>query len=194
MTDQLKQIIKDEMAKLPKENQIAIGALNWEKITEEIGKKFFLQEDEINTLQTETFLILIGLEEPDAYAENVEENVGTSKDQASKIVEEMAQKVFIPISDILIESIKKRVVNKNTSWMQNLDFILSGGDFSSFVVPARRIETEIEPEKTKELPKMPLAKKIPIIPTPLTATPTLADIKLNTERTNIPVKPKAPQL
>ena len=108
MTEKLKNIIKEEMAKLPKENQEAINTFDWVNIAEEIGKKYLLDESEINDLQVETLLILIGLEDPDLYANNIENNVGTSKDEANKIAEEVIQKIFVPINGILIEDIKKR--------------------------------------------------------------------------------------
>jgi len=133
MTEKLKNIIKEEMAKLPKENQEAINTFDWVNIAEEIGKKYLLDESEINDLQVETLLILIGLEDPDLYANNIENNVGTSKDEANKIAEEVIQKIFVPINGILIEDIKKSGKSKNPNTEQTLNFILSGGDYSSFL-------------------------------------------------------------
>jgi len=133
MIEKLKQIIQEEVLKLPKENQDVINAFDWVKITEEIGKKFLLSESEINNLQVETLLILIGLEDPDLYALNIENEVGTSKDEAKKITEEVRQKIFTPINDTLIENIKKSGKTKNSNPEQTLNFILSGGDYSSFM-------------------------------------------------------------
>ena len=61
MTEKLKQIIKEETAKLPKESQDVINVFDWGTISEEIGKKYLLNENETNDLQVETLLILIGL-------------------------------------------------------------------------------------------------------------------------------------
>ncbi|OGI45827.1 hypothetical protein A2121_00710 [Candidatus Nomurabacteria bacterium GWB1_40_6] len=133
MTEKLQKIIKEEITKLPKENQEVINAFDWVKITEEIGKKYLLDENEINDLQVETLLVLVGLEEPDSFAKNIEDEVGTSKGEADKITEEILQKIFIPINDILIENIKKSEKMKDSKWNQNLDFILSGGNYSSFL-------------------------------------------------------------
>ena len=133
MTDKLKETIKEELAKLPKENQEAINSLDWATITEEIGKKNLLSEDEINNLQLETFLVLVGLEDPQLYSSNIEDEVGTSKDEAEKIAIEIIDKVFTPINDILVENIKKSGKINNSNPEQTLDFILSGGDYSAFV-------------------------------------------------------------
>ncbi|MFH1366198.1 MAG: hypothetical protein ABIG99_02325 [Patescibacteria group bacterium] len=169
MTEKLKQTIKEEVGKLPKENQDVINNFGWEKISEEIGKKFLLTESEINDLQVETLLILIGLQDPDEYAQNVENNIGTSKAEAEKIADEVLQKIFTPINDILIENIKKSGVIKDTNTEQNLNFILSGGDYSVFV-------TEKAPPLNEE------KKNTPII------TPSLADIKANMQKTTPPPK------
>ena len=75
MTEKLQKIIKEEIAKLPKENQEVINAFDWVKITEEIGKKYLLGESEIGDLQVETILVLVGLEEPDSYTRNIENEV-----------------------------------------------------------------------------------------------------------------------
>jgi hypothetical protein len=135
MTEKLKQIIQEEVAKLPKEAQEAIQSLDWANIAEEIGKKYFLTESEINDLQTETLLVLIGIESADDCTQNVEDNVGTSKDEAEKISAEVLQKIFTPIHNILLENIKKSDKVKNPNWEQSLNFILSGGDYSAFINP-----------------------------------------------------------
>jgi len=133
MTEKLQQTIKEELAKLPKEHQEAIGTFDWVKSSEEIGKKYLLNEDEINNLQVETLLVLVRLEEPDSFAKNIEDEVGTSKAEADKITEEILQKIFIPINVTLVEKIKNSEQVKDSKWNQNLDFILSGGNYSSFL-------------------------------------------------------------
>lgn len=142
MTEKLKQIIKREMAKLPKENQEVINDFGWEQISEEIGRKFLLSDSEINIFQAETLVVLVGLEDPDYYAQNIENNVGTSKDEARKIADEVFERIFTPINDILIENIKKSDKSKNSSAEQNLDFILSGGDYSAFMEQKKRQTTK----------------------------------------------------
>ncbi len=133
MTDKLKQIIKEETEKLPKENQEAISALDWVKIVEEIGKKYSLEENQINDLETETLLVLVGINDPQFFAVNVENQVETIKDYAKKISEEITKKIFIPVNEALVEKIKKSDKVKKAGAEQNLNFILSGGDYSAFL-------------------------------------------------------------
>lgn len=133
MTEKLKKIIEEEVMKLPKEAQEAINSLDWIKITEEIGRKFLLSESEINDLQVETLLVIVGIEDENYYAQNIENNVGTSKYEAEKLDEEVNQKVFMPMNNVFIGKITKNKNSKNPSPEQTLDFILSGGDYSAFV-------------------------------------------------------------
>lgn len=142
MNEKLKQVAKREIEKLPIENGEAINAVPWEKTSEEIGKKYLLNENELNTFQVQTLLILLGLEDPDYYIQNIENEVGTSKEKAKEISEEVFQKIFAPINDIFVENIKKSEKIKNPNLEQNLDFILSGGDYSALLksVPEATLE------------------------------------------------------
>jgi len=133
MTEKLKSIIKEEVMKLPKEAQEAINAFDWVKVAEEIGKEYKFSESEVNNFQVETLLVLVGIEESESYPKNIEDEVGTSREEAEKIAKEAFQKIFTPISKILEENIKKNLGNKKPNHEQNLDFILSGGDYSAFM-------------------------------------------------------------
>ena len=136
MTEKLKQTIEEEIAELPKEGQEAISAVPWVKLAEEIGAKYNLAEEEIEDFQLETLLMLIGAVDAEFYAVNIENHVETTKDQAKNMADEAFQKIFMPIRNILEENIKKNLKNKNPSAAQNVNFILSGGDYSAFVMPS----------------------------------------------------------
>jgi len=144
ITEKLKQIIQREVAKLPKENQEVINNFGWEQIAEEIGKKHLLSDEEASIFQAETLVVLVGLEDPDYYAQNIENEVGTSKEEARKISDDVFEKIFTPINNILIENIKQGEKNKNANAEQNLDFILSGGDYSAFATPPQPSPKERE--------------------------------------------------
>ena len=141
MTEKLKQDLKKQMIFIPKESQEVISAFGWEKISEEIGKKYFLTDDDINMLQADIGCVLVGLEGQNELAFNIEDDVGTSKNSAEKIANEVVEKIFKPIYETLSENIKNNLKNRNIHWQQNLDFILSGGDYTAFI---RRVEKENE--------------------------------------------------
>lgn len=144
MTEKLKQIIKDEIAKLPKEKQEAINSIDWVKISEEIGKKYLLNESELNDLLVQVLLVLIGLTDIEDSAPGIENEVGVSTGIANKLASEIIQKIFIPITDAGIENIKKGWKVANSSPEQTLNFILSDGDYSVFAEPSfpPRLEKE----------------------------------------------------
>lgn len=154
MTDKLKQIVQRELVKLPKENQEAINAFDWGKISEEVGNKYRLNEGELNDFQVQTFLILIGLTDVKFYATSVENELGLSKAEAEKISEEVMQKIFIPISDAIVDKIKNSDKFRKPNAEQSLNFILSGGDYSSFM-EKRDILTSSEQSQIPKKPTVP---------------------------------------
>lgn len=133
MTEKLKATIKEEIAKLPNERQEAINAFDWANIAEQLGKKYSLTENQINNLQVETLLVLVSIENGDSFEQNIESEVGISKSEAKKIADEVFEKIFEPIQNRLEENIKKSLTGKNVTTEQNLNFILSGGDYTMFM-------------------------------------------------------------
>ena len=125
--------MKEEILKLPKETQGAINAFDWTKVSEEIGQRYSFDENEINNFQIETGLFLLGFVDRDSYTLNVETEVGTSRNEAVKITEEVNQKIFNPVYNFLEENIKKSIKNEEPNWMQNLNFILTEGNYLAFL-------------------------------------------------------------
>jgi hypothetical protein len=126
------------MLNLPKEVQEAIKAVEWEKISEEIGKKYLLSEDEIATFQLETASFLLGLVDEDLYPENIEDEVGMSREEAKKMADEALEKIFKPVNELIEDNIKRTIRIKSPKWDQTLDFILSGGDYFVFIAEKPR--------------------------------------------------------
>jgi hypothetical protein len=151
MTEKLKQTIKENLVNLPKESQDTINSFDWGKISEEIGKKYLLTDNEINNLQIETGLVLIGLIRIDKFSFDIENEIGTSKNEAEKITEEIYLKIFKPISETIIRKIKENLKTKNPNWKQTLNFIISGGDYSVFMERGDNSNTNTEIPKTTTL-------------------------------------------
>ena len=148
MTEELQKEINSQIATLPKEMGEVIGSYNWQNISEEIAKKYFFDEESINSIQDEISLVLVGLEYLEDLASNIEYNAGTTKNEAEKMTEEFIEKIFNPIAEKLNENIKKNLNMKSVHWQQNLDFVLSGGDYTAFV---RRVEKRKEEIPTKNI-------------------------------------------
>ncbi len=139
MKEKTQQTIKEQIKFLPLKMQEVVNLSNWENITEEIGKKYLLEDSELNNLKIEVALVLVALEDQDSFVWNVESKVGTTKEEAQIISNELDQKLFKPMVEKLNKNIKSDLKNKKITLQQNLDFILSGGDYSVF------LETEIQP-------------------------------------------------
>ena len=140
MTEQLKQILEEELSKMPQEINESITDFDWGVLSEEIGNKYALSEEETSDLQTEISLVLIGLVGIDAFAENLESNIILSKNEAEKISKEISEKIFKPIAEKIIEKIKNNPEIRNTSWEQNLNFILDDGDYMAFLKKIKTTE------------------------------------------------------
>jgi len=133
MNNNQEQKIKEQPTFSQKEVEDAINSLDWMKLIEEIGKRYSLNENDIDNLKTETLLVLTGLEDGGMYAKNIENEVGTTKEDSEKIADEADEKIFMPIYNKFTENIKNSEKVKNADGEQNLNFILSGGDYSHFM-------------------------------------------------------------
>jgi len=133
MTEKLEKTIKDGIITLPTELQKAINSIEWVKITESVGKKFFLSDNEINLLQLETGLILLGYKKLDLFALNIESSICIDEINSKKISDELDDKIFFPIEKIIQYNIKTNQKYKNSSWDKKINFIVSGGDYSVFI-------------------------------------------------------------
>ena len=132
--------------KLPKETQEIINSFGWEKISEEIGRKYSLNDEQIKNLKSQIGLILaesVGLE---FIVVSIENNLDVNNEEAIKISQDVVNKILKPIAIKLMETIKKSLPVRSIHWQQNLDFILSGGDYTAFI---QRIENEKKDEILK---------------------------------------------
>ena len=133
MTEKLAQTIKEDLAKLPLEVGKAITSSGWEEITEMVGKKYSLPEDDINILQLEVSLVLLGYNKISMLTTNIHSSVLTDEETAINISKELDERVFTPIEQSIQSLIKINPHYKNVNWNQTINFIISGGDYSVFL-------------------------------------------------------------
>ena len=132
MTEKAQQTIKELLAKLPKEAQDTINAVDWIKISEEIGNEYLFDEGDVNVFQTITGLVLAGMTSPDFYAKRIEEEVSIGTERAEEIRDEAVKRIFTPMADKRMGLLKANLKGSEPAWHQNVDFILSGGDYTAF--------------------------------------------------------------
>jgi hypothetical protein len=133
MTEKLEQTIKEEMVKLPKEMQEAINSSGWIQISDNIGKDFSLNEDEINNLQLEIGLVLLRYKKLNLLSSSLESSSSIPKNELSKIVAELEKRIFTPIEEKVKSLFKDKIKNEDMNWKQSVNFIISGGDYSIFI-------------------------------------------------------------
>lgn len=133
MTEELKKTIEEELKVLPKYIQDIIFNSTWETDVENIGTEHGLDQEEINELQAQTIVCLAGFEDLRYLAQNIENNVGTSPNEASKIKNSLVEKVFSPIMEKALEETKKRTGDNDFDWKKNIDFVFSDGDYSTLI-------------------------------------------------------------
>jgi hypothetical protein len=132
MKQELKKEIDNMMLEIPERNRLAINSIKWAEMTEEISKKYYLDDEEKNILLAEVSLVLLGVNNYE-FLKIAMEDLGLTQSEISNIFREIEEKIFNPISKKIIDSIKKEAGLENTSWNKRIDFILSGGDYTNFI-------------------------------------------------------------
>lgn len=95
------KIIKEQFAKLPADIQKAIGSINLRETLQEVVVKNHLHIDQGNTLQTNTLLVLLGLEPLVDYVQSLEKDLGISSEQANAVAADVNRLIFSSIRDSL---------------------------------------------------------------------------------------------
>lgn len=143
MNPEIEKIIKEQMKILPPEviNILADPAFG-EKIIN-IGKKNILNEVQLVILQQETNLVLLGLVHPDEYENELKNRLKIDEMKVNNILSDVNREILGGVREKLVglfnvsdESLtyeERKALEKKANWKQNLDFILSGGDYSVFM-------------------------------------------------------------
>ena len=118
MDDTLKQALEEQLAYLEPINQQAIQSFDWATEVVVIGRKFGLLIDDIKDLQHETMMVLVGLLGVEDYENQIITKVALAPTEASKIVEQISERVFSPIHDFILHggtnTSTVAVINTNT--------------------------------------------------------------------------------
>lgn len=106
--DELKKLIEERMVQLPDVIRDAIVSSGWENTIREIVRKFNLRIDQGSSIETETFLVMLGIENKDQYLENIIKEAKIDKDTAQKITSEVSQKIFSLIKENIIKKTEEK--------------------------------------------------------------------------------------
>ncbi len=97
----IQQIIKDRYKELPANIQQAITNTDLAPKFELIANKHGLHIDQNGALQTETILVMLGLETTDDYIDNVKKALEISRNQAIEIAKDVNTEILDSIRDSL---------------------------------------------------------------------------------------------
>lgn len=136
--EKLKSYIKEEKDALPKALQEIVESYQWLKEAEDIGMSHNLPDKKILYLQTETALVLLGLATIYSLPKNIEYNVEISEQEAENITKELDQKVFNPTYQNLSKEVKEHIKDKKPTWKQNVGFVMSDGNYATFLDPREK--------------------------------------------------------
>jgi hypothetical protein len=130
MDPEIEEIIKKQMEKLPAEvKKFFINSELSNRITN-IGKKNGLTPVQIEILQTETNLVMLGLAHPSDYQEELENRLNANDFKIDSIMNDVNREILGGIREKLKELYEREEKTPEVepnSLQQNLNFILSGG-------------------------------------------------------------------
>ncbi len=121
MDDSITNDLKQQYQSLPKELQQAIADINLPAKLSTIVKNNKLMIDQAGILETETTLVLFGLEPLENYVDNLARELGMPKDRALTIAKDADELIFKGIRDAL------RQVNEEMTEAENAEVAQTEG-------------------------------------------------------------------
>lgn len=102
MNDKLRQQFEEQLTYLPDINQQAMRSFDWATELISIGHGYGLHVDQLEDLQIETMLVMVGLTPPEKYQEELITRLALSPIEADRIIEEVNKRIFSPIHDYIV--------------------------------------------------------------------------------------------
>lgn len=140
MKESTEKIIQERFKKLPSTLQKAITSNDFKDGLRTISEKYKLHLDKGVTLENETLMVMMGLDDTSSFTQNLQRGLGIDKEQAEKITADVAKDILLPIRESLKE-------------------LLSTQDIEEEVVPEESVikTEEIAPEEEPENAKTDLS-------------------------------------
>ncbi len=114
MITETEKIIKERVNKLPSGVLIAIKSISLEEKMKVVAKNNNLNEEQEELFATETTLVILGIESPEKYPDNLADNVGLDDKTVVKIAKEVDEQILTPILE-MVEKNKKIISQKPNS-------------------------------------------------------------------------------
>ncbi len=104
--DELQILIDESRKNLSPESRQAIDSVNWKLTILEMAGKY--NQDQLDTLETETELLLCGILNPEVYQTELENRMMLTKEEVSSLLEEMDKLIFKKIQSELEKILKRQ--------------------------------------------------------------------------------------
>lgn len=101
MDDSIKTIFKEQFQKLPPELRKAVTANDLRTKLTALTLKYRLHIDKAGILENEVVLVLMGMEDPEAFVTNVRRELGVSDEDARSLARDVNDQIFHPIRESL---------------------------------------------------------------------------------------------
>ncbi len=155
MNPETTQLIKERFAELPQDVKNAILAVDLHPRLVKIAQNNHLHIDQAGTLETETMLVMLGLEKADDFTDNIRRELSISPDAAKKITAEANQDIFLPIRDslkqVLAEEEEREEKSASPVEIENVEPIKK----ETLLKEIETLSTPQEPYIKKPLPQAP---------------------------------------
>ena len=110
MDTESKDIVQEQIKKLPKEVRDALASDELSTKIRAVGSNHHLHIDQIGTLEDEVILAIIGISEVSELADQLAEQLTLSKTEADALVNDINTMVFVPIQNSMKQVDEKSVV------------------------------------------------------------------------------------
>jgi hypothetical protein len=109
--DLLQIKIEKARAELPEESRLSIDAIDWKTVILGMREEKGYSYTQLETLETETELLLCGLLNPEDYPKELEKRMNIPRPQVEVLVNEMNEKVFKKIREELVKNIERKKIS-----------------------------------------------------------------------------------
>jgi len=108
MDQETQNIIKERFATLPDDIKKTVSDANLPEKIENIANKNGLLIDQSGGLLTEVYIVMLGMEKSENFAQNVSKNLGISLNMAIAIAGDVNKEIFLPIRESLMDMSKAK--------------------------------------------------------------------------------------
>lgn len=164
------------MAYLPEITQKALKSFDWATQLLSIGKEYGLHIDQLEDLQLETMMVLVGIIPPESYEVELETKLAISPAEAAKILKAVNTQIFVPIHDYIVNDGDNKVITpevSETNVMESAGFHMTD-DETPITIQTQPVRTGGLGGTTQSIPESKPEPEIQSGPAPLQFHPDTA--------------------